>query len=563
MDHTAQKPAASDRSTGRHVRAAARRRNVVWEALDRPGDSRPHLFCWEGSYRPISWDEWRRGAERSAAGLQALGVRPGARVAAVLTNCASACNAVLGTWLAGATLLSLPTPRRGMAPEEYISQLSALCEVAEAQVLLLEERFTVMLDPEMIGTPIASFGALDSSAKGLLEPLGDDAPALVQYSSGSTSEPKGIVLSMGAISEQERMLVERLSIDADSRGVVWLPLSHDMGLFGGLLLSWVSGGCLALSTPERFLRHPETWLDDAVDLRATLTAAPNFGLALATRRARVRPPKGRCTMRSLVLGGERIELATLEAAHAVLGPYGVTSETLTPAYGLAEGALAVTMKSVDETPRSVWIDRESAYRAELTILPEQVTGSAAVVSCGRPMEGVRARLDEAPIGRVQLLSSSLADGYLDDPEATAARFGDQGFLTEDLGFMHDGELYLLGRVDDMIVCAGRNVHARDIEREMERHHGVRPGCLALVDGQVDGRSHLVLVAEPACSSSQLRTVADEVAGIAFSVSGLHLSECVFVRPGCLPKTPSGKIQRFRCRALIEADDQALIRRVAL
>jgi fatty-acyl-CoA synthase len=537
--------------------------NLIWEAFERSAGDRPHLLCWDGGYQPVTWDQWRRGAERSAAGLQAIGIEPGARVAAVLSNCIGACNAIPGVWLAGATLLSLPTMRRGMAPEDYMQQLKGLCSSTGAQVLLLEQRFTSLLDEQEFGTPIASFESLDIDAQPTLAPLDDDAPAFVQYSSGSTSAPKGIVLSMGAISRHERILIEQLDLTPDQRGVSWLPLSHDMGLFGGLLLSWSAGGCMALSTPERFLRRPETWLDDAADFDATLLGAPNFGLALATRKARVRPPKGRCPLRSLVLGGERIELATIEEAHEVLGPFGVTRTTITPAYGLAEATLAVTLKPIDQAPRSLWIDRESAYRGELAITAAQASGATPVVSCGQPVPGASVAVDGEPMGQIRFRSETLAEGYIDDPQSTAASFDNNEFLTADLGFMQGEELYVLGRTDDVIVFAGRNIHARDIEREIEQLDGVRLGCSALIDGRVDGQPDVVAIAEPASAGADLPSVASEVARVAFSSGGLHISECVFVAPGKLPKTPSGKVQRYLCRALLEGDGPALLERVQI
>ena len=537
--------------------------NPVWAAMERPGDKRPHLHCWQdGGYRAVSWDEWRRSSERSAAGLQALGVQPGDRIAAVLTNTFEVCSAILGAWLVGATLMSLPTPRRGMKPDEYVEQLKYLCRAAGGvRVMLLEERFTALLDPEGLGAPIASFASLDRDLTPNLCPLADDAPAFVQYSSGSTSQPKGIVLSMQAIGHQELMLAERLHVDGDSQGLMWLPLSHDMGLFGCLLLSWVAGMRLAVGPPERFLQRPQTWLDDAADLGATITVSPNFGLALATRKARVTAPKGRSPLQSLVLGGERIELSTLDAAHEVLGPFGFTRETLTPAYGLAEGTLAVTMKHHGQTPRSVWIDRERAYRGELSLVDAQADGAAAMVACGPPMRGVSVRTDEPNLGRIRLSSTSLADGYLNAPERTAAAFVDGEFHTEDLGFIHQNELFVLGRTDDVLVIAGRNVHARDIEREIELHDGVRPGCSALIDCRVDGDSRVVLVAEPSGTGAALDQLAGDMAQTAFTAGGLRVSECVFVRPGQLPKTPSGKIQRFLCRALLDSDEEAVLERV--
>lgn len=538
--------------------------NPIWAAMDRCSDERPHLLCWEADrYRAVTWDEWRRSSERSAAGLQALGVQPGARVAAVLTNTFDVCSAILGAWMAGATLMSLPTPRRGMKPTEYVAQLKDLCQAAGGvQVLLLEERFTAMLDPGSFATPLASYASLDCDIRPSLSPLADDAPAFVQYSSGSTSQPKGVLLSMDAIAHQELMLAERLHVDGDSQGLMWLPLSHDMGLFGCLLLSWVAGMRLAVGTPERFLQRPQTWFDDAADLGATITVSPNFGLALATRRARATPPKGRCPLQSLVLGGERIELSTIEAAHEVLGPFGVTRQTLTPAYGLAEGTLAVTMKHRGDTPRSLWIDRDSAYRGELAVVEEAADGATAMVACGPAMPGVSVWTEGERLGRIGLRSASLADGYINEPQLTAAAFVDGGFHTEDLGFIHDDELYVLGRTDDVLVIAGRNVHARDIEREIEQHDGVRPGCSALVDYRVDGSSRVVLVAEPSAAAERLDRLADDVAQIAFKAGGLRLAECVFVRPGQLPKTPSGKVQRFRCRALVDGDGEDTLERVS-
>ena len=221
----------------------------------------------------------------------------------------------------------------------------------------------------------------------------------------------------------------------------------------------------------------------------------------------------------------------------------------------------MSMKPHLEVPRTVWIDREKAYGGELSLAEANQPGSTAVISCGSPMRGVSVGVDDGPIGRIRFSSVSLADGYLDDPTATAASFDEGHFQTEDLGFVHEGELCVLGRTDDVIVFAGRNVHARDVERQIEALDGIRAGCAALVDERRDGEPRIALLVEPARTGiPDLRTLADEAASIAFNSAGLSVAECVLVQPGRLPKTPSGKIQRFRCRALMN-DDGAVLERV--
>jgi fatty-acyl-CoA synthase len=389
--------------------------------------------------------------------------------------------------------------------------------------------------------------------------------AFVQYSSGSTSDPKGCVLTMGAIGAQERMLARRLEVDGDSRGVMWLPLSHDMGLFGCVMLSWSYGMRLTLGTPERFLRKPHTWMEDCVDFGATISVSPNFGLGLAARRARTRPPNGRFPLRTLVLGGERIEWSTLAEAVEVLGPHGVEMHSLTPAYGLAEATLAVTMKRMGERPTAVHVDADAAYRGELIVRPDEGDGTLAMVSCGPPMDGVSVQTrGDSGLGRICIRSEALASRYLDAPGETRRRFRRDGELvTEDIGFMLDGELYVLGRTDDAIPIGGRNVFARDVELALG-DCGARQGCATLVDLPDGDTLRLVLMAEPPPDAEDLGALADAMAKAAFDSAGVRADECVLLQPGSLPKTPSGKIQRFRCRALLNGEgDGAVLERVAL
>jgi fatty-acyl-CoA synthase len=540
--------------------------NLIWEVFEHSRDDRPQLFCWEdGSYAQVTWDTWRDSAEQMAVGLRKRSIEPGARVAAVLTNTFDVCSAVIGLWLAGAVVLSFPTMRRGMNAQEYLEQLRGLCRSSGAQALLLEDRFLTLLSDEELEVPVHSFASLRESGKLRASPLAGRDLAFVQYSSGSTSEPKGCLLSLSAISEQERMLMSRLQADGESRGVSWLPLSHDMGLFGCLLLSWVSGMRLVMGSPERFLRKPHTWMDDCVDFSATITVTPNFGLALASRRARERPPKGTIPMRSVVLGGERIEWRTLTEADEVLGPFGVTLDTLTPAYGLAEATLAVSMKRLGETPHAVGIDGERSYNEDLRFLEVHDERAKRIVSCGEPMPNVSVRTANVDgLGKICVRSTALASGYLDEPLASAERFTDEGeLITDDLGFTLAGELYVIGRTDDVIPIGGRNLHARDVEVAVEQCPGIRPGCSSLIDLNDGESSRLVLLAETSAGEHDLASLADTIASSAFHAGGARVAECIFLKPGTLPKTPSGKIQRFRARNLVGGQGSAVLERIGL
>lgn len=555
--------------TASSAQPATSTRNLLWEAYETARDDRPRVRSWEGDrFETHTWDEWRRAAERTGAGLRRRGVGPGVRVAAVLTNTFDVCATVFGVWLAGGTLLSLPTPRRGQDPLDYVAQLRRICADADAQLMLLERRFVELLPgPEAFGVALASFDALPAGGPFDATPPADDEVAFVQFSSGSTGDPAGCMLTMGAIAEQERMIVERVAPDEETVGVIWLPLSHDMGLFGGLLVNWITGMQGTLSSPERFLRQPGTWFDDCAAFGAHITMGPSFGLALATRRARTRPPRGRIPLRTFVLGGERIEFSTLREADEVLGPYGIGLSTLLPAYGLAEAALAVTMKRRDgRPPRARALDVRALYEGELVERAAGEQGALELVSCGPPVEGAAVRIGgPGPVGRICVRSPSLTAGYLGEEARTRTPVVDGELRTGDLGFMHDGELHVIGRTDDVIVAGGRNLSARDAELAVERCAGVRPGCAALVDlpGEVGPRLLLALELREDGTAGARASLAREAAEAAYRAIGLRVEACAFLAPGTLPKTPSGKIQRFRCRALLHEETGAVVERVAL
>jgi acyl-CoA synthetase (AMP-forming)/AMP-acid ligase II len=522
------------------------------------------LRCWDGDrFVDTPWDDLLAGAQRAAVGLRRIGVGPGVPVASVLTNSADVARGVLGVWLAGGAVASLPVPARAMGLDEYADQLTALCEHVGSPVLLLERRLIDVLREPIAGRvelraweSLAASGRLDAS------PPADDELAFVQYSSGSTSAPKGCALTAGAIGNQIATIADMLAaVPGDDVVAGWLPLSHDMGAFGCLMFAWACDLGLVLSSPERFVRDPRTWFGDCADHGATLSVGPPSALHAAVRAQRTQALSNPLRLRACVIGAERIAWPVIEAATATLAPYGLTARTWVPAYGMAEATLAVTSVGLTDVPSRLAIDGVALGAGEI-VLADDETGTE-VVSAGRPCAGVEVRMaDPRRLSEIHVRSTSLASGYFGDPRATAERFVDGELATGDLGFMRDGELYVVGRSDDVLSVAGRQVYAREIEAAVDLLEAVRRGCSTIVDLGGEERG-LVLLLELEDESADCRGLAAEASRTAKAKAGVLLDECVFLPRGALPKTPSGKIQRFRCRHLLVSDGLEPLARIEL
>jgi fatty-acyl-CoA synthase len=323
-----------------------------------------------------------------------------------------------------------------------------------------------------------------------------------------------------------------------------------MGLFGCLLTCWWNDFEDYLSTPERFMFSPGTWFSDMAQVGGTVTAGSNTGLHLAARsaaRSSKLQPSSLKQVRVCIVGSERVEGETLRYAADSLGPYGFRAEAVMPAYGLAEATLAVTATPVDEQPRALSVDAVALADGELRELPIGDPSASLMVSAGPPCKGVELSdgMDDR-LGEIAVRSPSLAMGYLGDEERTAAHFADGALRTSDLGFIRDGYLYPVGRVDDVISIAGRKVYAREIENAVDSLPGVRRGCSTVIGQSAGARFRLILFVEVQRRDQDYRTLAERAASLAMDKAAIALDECVFLGRNSLPKTPSGKIQRHRC-----------------
>jgi acyl-CoA synthetase (AMP-forming)/AMP-acid ligase II len=423
-----------------------------------------------------------------------------------------------------------------MALENYLAQLEKLCHSLEAQLLLADSRLVGVAGD--LGVEVTNFGELvGGDDRADIEPPPPDNVIFVQFSSGTTGDPRGAELTGKAIHAQVDALAERERADPERDiGGTWLPMSHDMGFFGSFLTRWYLGVSGFRSPPERFLRQPETWLEDCAEFGATLTSAPPFALALAARAERLRPSDSKLSLRTCVVGAERIDWSLLNSAVQILERRGLDLEVITPGYGLAEATLAVTLGDLDAPPRYVDVDEQR------------------VVSCGTPLSSIDVRIDESS-GEIVVSGPTLAVGYHRNPEATEERFRDGELWTRDLGLIKDGELYVLGRTDDVVIVGGRNIHARDVESALNAERGVRTGNCAIVDVPGQRGTSITLVAEldGAVDTSELSI---RLRRASIEAAGIPIDRFVFLPKGRFPKTPSGKAQRYRCRAIAENPDPA-------
>ncbi|MEV6839437.1 AMP-binding protein [Streptomyces sp. NPDC051133] len=529
------------------------------------GASHGVLHEWTGDeFEHTPWRDVVRDAHGMATELRTLGVGPGTRVAAILTNTPDAVRGLLAIWLAGGAVASLPLPTRGQSQEAYGEQLVALSARLDPTLLLVDDWLTAMV-PAEVGKelPVRGWAALRGGGRIEPSPPGRNDVAFIQYSSGSTSTPKGCALTTRAIEQQLEIILHLTGGRPGADTVAsWLPLSHDMGMFGCLLYSWAYDFDFVLSSPDRFGMAPRTWFRDMSEYGATMTAGTSTAVYLAARaQGRGTLPK-ELKLRAAVIGAERVDWDTLAAATEKFRPFGLSDTAFQPAYGMAEATLAVTGKPWAQAPKALRFDGPALVEGSVVEVEPDHPKAVRLVSNGVTLPGVSVRAGSGGgISEIQVSSPSLAEGYYGDPGRTAARFQDGWLHTGDLGFVRDDELYVLGRVDDMLSVGGRKVYAAEIESAVDSLKNVRKGCAAVVDAGDSGISRLVLMVEPQGNPKDFRPIAEEAASLALEKAGVALAECLFLARGVLPKTPSGKIQRFRCRALLDDGRLAPVARV--
>ncbi len=401
-------------------------------------------------------------------------------------------------------------------------------------------------------------------------PMIDSATlAFLQYTSGSTAAPKGVMLTHGNLLHNSALIHRAFGHTPESRGVIWLPPYHDMGLIGGIIQPLYGAFPVTLLSPVDFLQQPLRWLELISRYRATTSGGPNFAYDLCVRKT---TPEQRAQLdlsswRVAFNGAEPIRAETLERFATAFAPSGFRREAFYPCYGLAEVTLIVAGGRVSEPPMVASFKAAELAQGRATAQRDGSEGARLLVGSGQALAGQDVRIVKpetgalcrpGEIGEVWVAGPSVAQGYWERPELTAESFrarpvdGSGPYLrTGDFGFLHAGELFVTGRLKDLIIIRGRNLYPQDIELTAERSHAaLRPGCGAAFSVEIDGEERLVLAQEierQHRNSINVEEAASAIRQALLEQHEVHAYAVALLKPGGLPKTSSGKIQRYACR----------------
>jgi 1-acyl-sn-glycerol-3-phosphate acyltransferase len=544
---------------------------LEWHVAHHP--ERLHLTVLEDDRIEIgafTYDALARRARRIAAGLVARDVAPGDRVAIMLPTGLDFFAVFFGVLYAGAAPVPIYPPMRLAQIEDHLRRQAGILQNAGAKVLVtLPEGLALAA---LLRAQVDSLDSIESAATLEREPeaalpaIRDDTQtALIQYTSGSTGDPKGVVLCHANLLANIRAMGEAISAGSSDVFVSWLPLYHDMGLIGAWLGSLYYAAPLYVMSPLSFLTRPANWLWALHRFRATLSAAPNFGFELCVNKIDDASIAGLdlSSLRMVANGAEPVSVYTLRRFTEKFGRYGFRPEAMAPVYGLAENAVGLAFPPPGRAPVIDRVNREALTRKGFAQPAREGDATAMeFVASGQPLPRHEIRivdptsreLGERREGRLEFRGPSSTAGYFRNETKTRELVRDGWLDSGDRAYMANGDIFITGRIKDIIIRAGRHLYPQEIEEAVGLIPGMRKGCVA-VFGAIDPRSateRVVVVAETAETDADARAQLTARAHQTVSeVSGAVADEIVLVPPHAAPKTSSGKIRRSAARALYE------------
>lgn len=527
----------------------------------------------------ITYSQLAEAARHIAASLIIRDVVPGDRIALMLPTGSDFFAAFFGVLYAGAVPVPIYPPARLTQIEEHMRRQVGILRNAGSRILITVPEALGLVS--LIRGQVETLGAIESVANlmvpatAVLPRLTDGtAIAFLQYTSGSTGDPKGVVLSHANLLSNIRAM--GTAIEASSADIFfsWLPLYHDFGLIGAWLGSLYFAASLYVMSPLSFLARPESWLRAIHRYRATLSAAPNFGFELCVGKVEAADIEGvdLSSLRLVANGAEPVSAQTLRRFTKRFQPYGFRPEAMTPAYGLAESAVGLTLSPLGHVPVIDRVNRDALSRQGVAEPAEpDDLGALEIVSCGQPLPGHEVRIVDATErelgerceGRLEFRGPSATSGYFHNAGKTQELFHGAWLDSGDQAYMAGGEVYLTGRIKDIIIRAGRHIYPQEIEEAISGVSGVVPNGVAAF-GMIDrssGTERIVVLVETAAADLIARRALQAlVQEVVTNILGAPPDEVVLMPPQTVPKTASGKIRRSAARDLYESGRIGMPRR---
>ncbi len=542
------------------------------------------MFCFSdakgNTSETLTRGELDQSARRIAALLQKQGLNPGDRAMLVFSFSLDVVPAVLGCFYAGVIPCPVSPPNPAQLKKE-LTRFEDLAQDSGCKVVLTNSEYSRYRSLANVSSPLLTRGTLWRSLSWLKtdgklpEPIDEchqpdpDDIAFLQYTSGSTSTPKGVMISFNNLIAQLNFVQQRCKIDESSRLVAWIPYYHDHCLVAGILNMMYRGGVLYLMSPLTFLSKPAVWFDVLTRVKATGTAAPDFAFSYAVRKTTVEQ-RQQWDLSSIDIfqsGGEPVQADSVNKFFDAFAVAGLRADTFSPGYGMAEHVLAISNKV--GTCKQISIDRRQYEQANRVVLSDG-PDSQALVGNGKPLDGVQIeivdpgtgqQLAENDVGEIWIDSDSKALGYWNKPDLNETEFNariagdpsDRRYLRSgDLGFFYEDELFVAGRIKDTIILRGRNIHPQDVEVIVsDAHPSIRPGRSVAFSHSLKGESeHLAVITElkqKQIQPAQAQQIADHLRRQITSTLAVSCRTLVFVSPNTISKTTSGKHQRLKTR----------------
>lgn len=502
------------------------------------------------------------GALSQATLLHKCGVKKGDRVIVLTPTSPTFVYTFFGANLLGAIPVPLASPMTFGGLGRYLQNLSAIIENSEARVIVTSTRIRDAIAEDSTLRNRLSHVLCDGDTPNgptsnmLLPSISGSDSSFIQYTSGTTGQPKGAVISHRALMCNTSAITEALDLNKNDVVVSWLPLFHDMGLIGVLLTTL----CYPLRThiirPESFLMKPARWLELISETEGTLAAAPNFAYDLSVTRAKTNRDISLKSWRAALNGAEAVHSTSVKRFSEYFSVFGFDPQAMMPVYGMAESTLAIAFPKLSSKFETLNVDRITLEQQGKAV-PSSSSDAYVAVSVGYPVAGTSIRISDpssqsAPervVGEILVKTASIMDGYFHNERATSEALSDGWLQTGDLGFMDKGRLFIVGRAKEVIIKGGRNIYPYDVEQIVGEIPGVHYGGVAAFarSNPDTGTDDLVVIAETREKDPEVRNrMTKEIRGELLAALSIKVDEVHLGAVGSLPRTTSGKIRRKEC-----------------